>query len=84
MASQDNKDMVKKRQCLVEHPFGTMKRAFDQGYMLMRGKEKVGAEVSLTVLAYNMKRVMNILGPERLINEVRGADGAFSSDGVAH
>ena len=67
----DNKDLIKKRQWLVEHPFGTMKRTFDQGYMLMRGLEKVGAEISLTVLAYNIKRVINIVGLDRLSGMVR-------------
>lgn len=45
------KDKVKKRNIVIEHIFGTMKRGFNQGYMLMRGKEKVTGEMSLTVLA---------------------------------
>lgn len=60
------KDKVKKRNILIEHIFGTMKRGFNQGYMLMKGKEKVSAEISLTVLAYNIKRVLKIIGLERL------------------
>ncbi len=51
------------RKKLVEHPFGTMKRAFNQGYLLLRGLGKVSGEVGFTVLAYNMRRVLNILGP---------------------
>ncbi|MDI6766026.1 MAG: hypothetical protein QME52_04295, partial [Bacteroidota bacterium] len=43
-----------------------MKRGMNQGYMLMRGKEKVTGEMSLTVLAYNIKRVLNIIGLEKL------------------
>ncbi|MDP9312774.1 MAG: hypothetical protein M3R24_18115 [Chloroflexota bacterium] len=42
----------------------------NQGYFLMRGLEKVRAEMSLTVLAYNLKRVLNILGVERLLEVV--------------
>jgi transposase len=51
------------RKKLVEHPFGTMKRAFNQGYLLLKGLGKVVGEVGFTVLAYNMRRVLNILGP---------------------
>lgn len=55
------------RRALVEHPFGTIKRAMGQGYFLMRGKSKVGTEMSMTVMAYNMKRVMNIAGVRKMI-----------------
>jgi transposase len=54
------------RKKLVEHPFGTIKRVMDQGYFLTRTKAKVRAEMSLTVLAYNMKRVMNIVGVQKM------------------
>jgi len=47
------KEKVKLRNLLTEHIFGTIKRNFNQGYMLLKGKEKVGAEIALTVLAYN-------------------------------
>ena len=50
------------RKSVVEHPFGTMKRAFNQGYLLLRGLRKVSGEVGFTILAYNMRRVLNILG----------------------
>jgi hypothetical protein len=51
------------RKKLVEHLFGTMKRAFNQGYLLLKGLGKVVGEVGFTMLAYNMRRVLNILGP---------------------
>ena len=50
------------RKKIVEHPFG-MKRAFNQGYLLLKGLKKVGGEVGFTMLAYNMRRVLNILRP---------------------
>jgi len=50
------------RKSLVEHPFGTMKRAFNQGYLLLKGLRKVRGEVGYTMLAYNIRRVLNILG----------------------
>jgi hypothetical protein len=51
------------RKQLVEHPFGTIKRAFNQGYLLLKGLKKVSGEIGFTMLAYNMRRVLNILGP---------------------
>jgi len=51
----------------VEHPLGTIKQTMNQGYLLMRGLCKVRTEMSLTVLAYNLKRVMNILGVQKMV-----------------
>jgi len=45
----------------VEHPFGTIKQWMNQGAFLMRGPEKVRGEFSLTALAYNLRRVLNIV-----------------------
>lgn len=55
------------RKELVEHPFGTIKRPMGQYYFLMRGQEKVRGETSLTLLAYNLKRVIKLLGTDKLI-----------------
>ena len=60
-------ELMRRRQQLSEPPFGTIKRGMNQGYFLMRGLSKVGAEMSLTVLSYNIKRVINILGVPKLI-----------------
>jgi len=64
-------DIRSKRKELVEHPFGTIKHWMNHGYFLMRGKKKVAAEVSMSVLVYNMKRVMNILGVPLLLEKLR-------------
>jgi transposase len=66
----ENPEKVELRKCLAEHPFGTIKRAMNQGYFLMRGLNKVGTEVSLTILAYNLKRVINILGVRTMVGAV--------------
>jgi len=55
------------RKELSEHPFGTMKRAFNQGYLLLKGLRKVRGEIGLTMLAYNMRRAINILGSKALM-----------------
>ena len=56
----DHPEMIKRRKGMVEHPFGTLKHWMDHGYFLMRGKPKVSAEMALSVLSYNLKRVLNI------------------------
>jgi hypothetical protein len=58
---------VRLRRMLVEHPFGTIKRAFNQGYLLLEGLRKVKGEVAFTMLAYNMRRAINILGVGTLV-----------------
>lgn len=62
-----NPQVIKQRKQIVEQPFGTMKRSMNQGYFLMHGLPKVRAEMSLTVPAYNLKRVLSILRVERLL-----------------
>ena len=59
-----------RRKASVEAPFGTIKRSLGDGRFLSRGKSTVKAELSLSVLAYNLKRAMNVLGVPRLINEL--------------
>jgi len=58
---------LEQRKCIVEHPLGTIKQTMNQGYFLMRGLSKVRSEMSLTVLAYNLKRVINILGVHKMV-----------------
>jgi transposase len=60
-------EKLKRRKEIVEHPFGTIKRSMNQGFFLMRGLSKVKTEMSLTVIAYNMKRVFNILGVKQMV-----------------
>ncbi len=64
---QDEPEKVKLRKTIAEHPFGTIKRHMDQGYFLMKGLPNVGAEMSLTVLAYNIKRAVKILGLPKML-----------------
>jgi Transposase DDE domain len=60
-------DILDRRRETVEHPFGTIKQWMNQGAFLMRGLEKVRGEFSLTALAYNLRRVLNIVGLPKLI-----------------
>jgi transposase len=58
---------LEQRKCLSEHPFGTVKRAMDSSYLLLKGKVKATAELSLTFMAYNMKRAISMLGARKLL-----------------
>ena len=69
--TQKNLATYKLRQMIVEHPFGTIKRAWGASYFLTRRKVSVSAEIALSFLAYNLKRVINILGTEEILRRLR-------------
>ncbi len=69
--NKENKNIIDQRKSMVEHPFGTIKRTMNQGYFLTKGLEMVKGEFSLTCLAYNLKRVLNILGFDRMIASMK-------------
>ena len=58
------------RRCTVEHVFGTLKHWMGSTHFLTRRLRNVGTEMSLQVLAYNLKRVMSILGMARTMKAV--------------
>ena len=64
-------EVLNQRRETVEHPFGSIKQWMNQGAFLMRGLEKVRAEFSLTALAYNLRRVLTILGVSPLLTAVQ-------------
>jgi len=59
------------RKSTIEHVFGTLKHWMGWTHFLMRGIKNVATEMSLTVLAYNLKRVINILGFARTKQAMR-------------
>lgn len=63
-------EIMKWRKQLCEHPFGTIKRFFGYTHFLLKGLMKVGAEWSLITLAYNLKRVLNLVSFEKLMAAV--------------
>src|ERR1700758_3593926 len=62
-----NPKAMRQRRETVEHPFGTMKARMGATHFLTKTLPKVAAEMALSVLAYNLTRVMNIVGVEPLI-----------------
>ena len=65
-----DKNKLKQRKCIVEHPFGTIKRWYDGSYVLMKSKAKITGEMALLFLAYNLKRAINIVKVEKLIEQL--------------
>jgi len=60
-------EMMRVRKRTVEHPFGTLKQWMGATHFLTQKLAGVSAEMSLNVLAYNLKRVMQILGISSLM-----------------
>jgi transposase len=71
LATDLNMEKYKQRQMIVEHPFGTIKRSWGAYYFLTKRKASVSAEISLSFLAYNLKRVTNILGIKEIIRRLQ-------------
>jgi transposase len=60
------------RKCMSEHPFGTIKRALNGYYFLLKGREKTSGEMSLLCMAYNIKRAINIQGVKAIMDVLSG------------
>lgn len=64
---EQNKALYKRRQAIVEHPYGTIKRQWGFSYiMTKKGFQRASADLGLMMTAYNLRRIINILGMEGL------------------
>jgi hypothetical protein len=60
--------LMRLRRCTVEHPFAALKyRIFGHPRFLLRGVGGAQTEISLATMAYNLKRMMNVLGGQKLV-----------------
>ena len=60
------------RRCTVEHPFATIKyRIFGHPRLLMRGLSGARVEIGLATIAYNLKRITNVLGATKVKEALR-------------
>ena len=66
----ENPDAMRQRRETVEHPFGTIKARMGATHFLMKRLPNVACEMALHVLAYNLTRVMNIIGRKQLIQAI--------------
>jgi hypothetical protein len=67
----ENPQAMRQRRETVEHPFGTIKARMGATHFLMKRLKNVRTEMALSVLAYNLTRVMNILGIRPLMAAIR-------------
>lgn len=67
--------IVARRKSLVEHPFGTIKFWWGQGALLTRGRAGAQAELSLSAFAYNLRRVLALLGVAGLVAAIHARRG---------
>jgi transposase len=66
----DHPEAMRIRRATVEHPFGTLKAWMGSTHFLTKTLDRVSTEMSLHVLAYNLKRVINLVGTKRLIEAI--------------
>ena len=66
-------EAMRRRKEIVEHPYGTIKAWTGPTHFLMKRLPNVQTEMSLHVLAYNLKRAINILGVPRIMQQLRAA-----------
>jgi hypothetical protein len=79
-----NKALYKQRQAIVEHPYGTIKRQWGFSYIITKNSSKrASADVGLMMTAYNLRRIMNILGIERLRELLQDRIDLFFSNTAA-
>jgi hypothetical protein len=64
-------DAMQIRRATVEHPFGTLKYWMGSTHFLTKTLDRVSTEMGLHVLAYNMKRAMNLVGTRSLIEAIQ-------------
>lgn len=64
--------LMRLRRSIVEHPFSTFKyRIFGHPRLLLRGRNGARIEIGLAVMAYNLKRIVNVLGAVKLTQELQ-------------
>jgi radical SAM protein with 4Fe4S-binding SPASM domain len=68
---EENRELYKRRQMMNEHIFGTIKRKWGYNFTDLRGLEKVNGEIALVMTVYNLKRTINILGFEDLMERIK-------------
>jgi transposase len=78
-----NPQAMRQRRATVEHPFATLKMRMGATHFLMKRLPKVATEMALHVLAYNLTRIMNMLGVQRLLAAMRAYLGRRFSPSLA-
>lgn len=72
-----NRQTYGRRQEIIEHPFGTIKRQWGYDYTLLKGIQKVREEWAIIFMVYNLRRALNILGERELRKRLRETQMLF-------
>jgi transposase len=75
---KQNPQYYKRRQAIVEHPFGTIKRHWGYTHTLLKGLQKVNGEMNLIMFCYNFMRTKNILGFEKMLEAIKNWQPDYS------
>jgi transposase len=75
---KQNPQYYKRRQAIVEHPFGTIKRHWGYTHTLVKGLQKVNGEMNLIMFCYNFMRTKNILGFEKMLLQIKNWQPDYS------
>jgi hypothetical protein len=67
---------IRKRKAIIEHTFGTIKCWMGKIPLLLSGKEKVATEINIYTTAYNLRRLINIVQFDELVDEIKGYNWA--------
>lgn len=70
MKQEQSKQKIRLRKAIVEHPIGTIKLWLGKNPLLLRGVEKVKTEIRLVSMSYNLLRIFNIDGFNKLMNKI--------------
>ena len=69
---EEKEQLYRRRQAIAEHPFGTIKRQWGFSYVLTkRGINRAGSDVGFMFIAYNLRRIISILGKDQLMEYLR-------------
>jgi hypothetical protein len=69
---KEKEQLYKRRQAIVEHPYGTIKRQWGFGYVLTKkGICRAGSDVGFMFIAYNLRRIISILGKDQLMEYLK-------------
>ncbi|HUV00819.1 MAG TPA: IS1182 family transposase [Bacteroidales bacterium] len=69
---EEKEQLYRRRQAIAEHPFGTIKRQWGFSYILTkRGINRAGSDVGFMFIAYNLRRIISILGKDQMMEYLR-------------
>ena len=77
---EQNKEMYRRRQAIVEHPYGIIKRQWDFYYIMTKKSiKRASSDVGLIFVAYNLRRIMNLIDQKKLKAYLNSLFLAFNS-----